>query len=371
MDEKYRNGFHRSLQVERNYNALWPQGQDGDPTILSFDSYHHRVGCSGHPLDVQHRSSSKSEMQLQDKSSNEEIRKPGRISEENGVDPCEKIGGNGGLEGGNCSNHGKSLILRSEGERQELLFRGINSWKDRRIESREQRGIQYNQTSSGRESKNDEIDTFKCQNREKIQRLLPILGPVLRIGALVGSSWKEDYPKTSCYFVLPDSKPRWKIDKTMPLLSYDNRLDLSGNNPTLEVEMIENESDRFRIAKFLGIEIQSDDLQKDDIYRYLLDIAQCGFNHIIIFGSDFCDLFFLDCYERVFRWEAMTNVLWFFGSFFNAISEEPVPWGVSLDGTVWELSDLNSPEEHPVSDKKKSKKKSKKKGKNKNQNNRH
>ncbi|PKK78268.1 hypothetical protein RhiirC2_730176 [Rhizophagus irregularis] len=156
----------------------------------------------------------------------------------------------------------------------------------------------------------------------------------------------------------------------MSLLSYDNRFDLSGNNPTLEVEMIENEQDRCRIAKSLDIEIQSGDLQKDNIYRYLLDIAQCGFNHIIIIGSCYCDLFFLDCYERVFRWEAMTNMLWFFGSFFNAISEKPVPWGVSLDGTVWELSDLDSPEEcnsHPVSDKKKSKKK----GKNNNQKKRH
>lgn len=359
MDEKDRNGFHRSLQAGGNCNALWPRGQDGDPTIWSFDSYDHRVGCNGPSLDVQHKSTPKSEM-----------RKPGRISEENAVGPCEKIGGNGELEGGNSSSHGKSHILRSEGERQELLFRGINSWKDRKSERREHRDIQNDQTSRGRESKNDENNVFKCQNRGKIQRLLTILGPLFRVGTLEGASWKENYPKTPCYFVLPDSRPKWKINESMSLLSYDNRFDASGNNPTLEVEMIENEPDRFRIAKSLDIEIQSGDLQKDNIYHYLLDIAQCGFNHIIIIGSCYCDLFFLDCYERVFRWEAMTNMLWFFGSFFDAISEKPVPWGVSLDGTVWELSDLDSPKEcnsHPVSDKKKSKKK----GKNKNQKKRH
>src|SRR5579862_205011 len=98
-----------------------------------------------------------------------------------------------------------------------------------------------------------------------------------------------------------------------------------------------------RIAKSLDIEIQSGDLQ-DIVYRYLLNIAQCGFNHIIIIGSHYCDLFFLDCYERVFRWEAMTDVLMFFGSFFNIASEKPVPWGVLSDGSVF-LLDLDSSKE--------------------------
>ncbi|CAI2169636.1 3136_t:CDS:2 [Funneliformis geosporum] len=242
------------MQAEGNCNALWPRGQDGDPTIWSFDSYYHCVGCNSPSLDVQHKSTSKSEMQLQGKSSNEEIRKPGRISEENAVGPCGKITGNGELEGGNSSNHGKSHILHSEGERQELLCRGINSWKDRKNESREQRDIQHDRTSRKRESKNDENNSR--------------------------------YP--GGYF----------MERRLP---ENTVFDLSGNNLTLEVEMIENEPDRCRIAKSLDIEIQSADLQKDNIYQ------------------------------------------------------KPVPWGVSLDGTVWELSDLDSPEEcnsHPVSDKK-------------------
>lgn len=328
------------MQAEGNCNALWPRRQDDDPTIWSFDSYHHCVGCNSPSLNIQHKSTSKSEMQLQGKSSNEEIRKPGRISEENAVSSCRKITENGELERGNSSNHSKSHIFHSEGERQELLFRDINLWKDWKNESREQRDIQHDRTSRERESKNDENNVFKCQNREKIQRLLTILGPLFRVGTLKGASWKEDYLKIPCYFVLPDSRPKWRIDESMSLLSYDNRFDLSGNNLTLEVEMIENKLDRCRIAKSLDIEIQSTDLQKDNIYHYLLDIAQCGFNHIIIIGSCYCDLFFLDCYERVFRWEAMTKMLWFFRNFFNPISEKPVPWGVLLDGTVWELSGI-------------------------------
>jgi len=107
--------------------------------------------------------------------------------------------------------------------------------------------------------------------------------------------------------------------------------------------MIENESDRCRIAKSLNIEIRSAGLQKDYIYHDIMDIAQCGFNHIIIIGSCYCDLLFLDCYERVFRWDSMTDVLWFIGNFSKAVLEKPygkpygVPWGVSGDGTVWEL----------------------------------
>ncbi|CAG8562685.1 1178_t:CDS:2 [Funneliformis mosseae] len=141
MDERDRNRFHRSLQargiirdltkhyfmqIEGSCNASWPQGQGGD----SFDSYHHCVGCSSPSLERTAKSTSKSEMQLQGEFSNEEIRKPSRTSGENAVGPCGKITENGGGE--NSSNHGKSHIFRSEGERQELLFRGINSWKERR-----------------------------------------------------------------------------------------------------------------------------------------------------------------------------------------------------------------------------------------------
>ncbi|CAG8570041.1 9719_t:CDS:1, partial [Funneliformis caledonium] len=183
------------------------------------------------------KSTSKSQMQLQGEFSNEEIRKPSRTSGENAVGPCGQITENGGGE--NSSNHGKSHILRSEGERQELLFRGINSWKERRNERRENLGIQNERTSSERESKIDEKNVFKCPNREKIGRLLTILRPLFRVGTLEGSSWKEDYPKTSCYFVLPDSTPKWRIEASMSPLSYDNRFDSSGNNPTLVVEMIQ------------------------------------------------------------------------------------------------------------------------------------
>ena len=79
------------MQVEGSCNALWPQGQGGDSTIYSFDSNHHCVGCSSPSLDIQHKSTSKSEMQLQGKSSNEEIRKPSRISGESAVGPCGQI----------------------------------------------------------------------------------------------------------------------------------------------------------------------------------------------------------------------------------------------------------------------------------------
>jgi hypothetical protein len=59
-----------------------------------------------------------------------------------------------------------------------------------------------------RESKNDGINIFKCPNREKINELQTSLEPMLRVGTLEGSSWKENYPKTPCYFVLDDSKPK-------------------------------------------------------------------------------------------------------------------------------------------------------------------
>ena len=74
---------------------------------------------------------------------------------------------------------------------------------------------------------------------------------MLRVGTLEGSSWKENYPKTSCYFVFPDSKPKWKINASMFPVSIDNKFDSSGNNPSLVLDMFANESDRYRIANSL------------------------------------------------------------------------------------------------------------------------
>ncbi|CAI2161912.1 8690_t:CDS:2 [Funneliformis geosporum] len=354
MDESDNN---RSLQVKRSCT----QGQGGNSTICSFDSYNHCVGCSSPALNIQHKSTFKGETQLQVKSS--EI---SRISGENAVGSYGKITENDRGEEERSSNYNKSHILRSKGKLQVLLFLSLSSWTNER---RENTGIHDGRTSSERESKSNEDNVFKCRNREKNGSLLTILGPLFRVGTLEGFLWREDYPKTLCYLVVPNSTPKWRTDAFMSHLCNNNEDDSFGNNPTVAVEMIENQSDRYRIAKSLNIQLRNSDLRKDYIYDDVMSIAQYGFNHIIIIGTCYCDLLFLDCYERVFKWDAITNILWFFGNFFNAVSEKPVLWDVSSDGTVWELSDLDSPEEcnsHPASDKKK-----KKKGKKKNQKRHH
>ncbi|EXX75380.1 uncharacterized protein OCT59_017995 [Rhizophagus irregularis] len=253
---------------------------------------------------------------------------------------------------------------------QELLFQSITSWQVWRNEGIEKIGIRKCQKSIEAESGDDEINIFKCQNREKIDESL--LGPVLRVGALKGSSWKENYLKTPCYFVYPDSKPKWMTNTSMFPVSNDNRFDSSGNNLSLFLEMLENILNRYHIANFLDIKLlnlkSNDYLQKDNIRLYAMNIALCGFNHIIIIGETYCGLLFLDCYGHIFQWDAMADALVFYGNIFEGVlgKSHGVLWGVSGDGSVWKLSDLNLPEEcnsHPVSNKKKSKKK----GKNKNQ----
>ncbi|RGB42250.1 hypothetical protein C1646_810091 [Rhizophagus diaphanus] len=238
----------------------------------------------------------------------------------------------------------KFHIFRSEEENQELLFRGIASWQVWRNEGRENTGIRKCQGSIEAESGDDGINIFKCQNQKKIGESL--LGPVLRIGALEGSSWKENYPKTSCYFVYPDRKPKWTTNTSMFPVSIDNRFDSSGNNPSLFLEMLENVLDRYLIANFLDIKLQSiksdDHLQKDNIRLYAMDIALCGFNHIIVIGETYCGLLFLDCYGRIFKWDAMTDALVFYGNIFKESlgKSRGVLWGVSGDGSVWELSGI-------------------------------
>ncbi|CAI2177503.1 2285_t:CDS:2 [Funneliformis geosporum] len=161
-----------------------------------------------------------------------------------------------------------SCISGEKGQHQELLFRNINLWQ------------------AGRNERRDEINVFQCPNREKIEGLQKLLGLVFRV------------------------------------VSSSNRFDSFGNNLSLVVDMIVNESDRFRIATSLDIEIQSNDLRKDDIRYYIMEIALCGFNHIIVIGKCYCNLLFLNCYECVFRWDSMTDVLLLIRNF-KAVSEKP------------------------------------------------
>jgi hypothetical protein len=101
------------MQVEGSCNALWPQGQGSDSTICSF------VTVWMH-LDVQHKSTSKSEMQLQGTSSNEEIRKPSRISGENAVGSYGQITENGGEDSVNLTFSARKENVKN------YFFRGIN-----------------------------------------------------------------------------------------------------------------------------------------------------------------------------------------------------------------------------------------------------
>src|SRR4051812_39299411 len=142
------------MQVSGNCNALWHQGQIGDSTIYSFDSYCHCVGCSGPALKAHHKSTFK-----------KEIHGPNCISEENAIDPCRQDSGN--EEGGeSLSNYDKSHIFHSKDENQELLFRGITSGQVWSNDRRKKTGIRKGQGSIGGESKDDGINIFNCPNQE-------------------------------------------------------------------------------------------------------------------------------------------------------------------------------------------------------------
>jgi hypothetical protein len=277
------------MQVSGNCNILWYQGQISDSTIYSSDSYCYCVKCNSPTLKVNHKSTFK-----------KEICKPNCISEKKAIGPCRQNSENEEGEE-SLSNYDKSHIFHLRDENQELLFQGITEGQVRSNDRRKKTGIQKGQGSIKGKSKDDGINIFNCPNQEKIEELQTLLGPMLRIGTLEGSSWKENYLKTLYYFVFSDSKPKWRFSTFMFPVSIDNKFDSSGNNPSVVLDMFANESDCYRIANSLDIEIQSSDLQKNNIRLYAKEIALCGFNHIIVIGKTYCGLLFLDCYGRVFK----------------------------------------------------------------------
>jgi hypothetical protein len=211
-----------------------------------------------------------------------------------------------------------------------------------------------------KEEKNQEYVNVREASKQRVEMMKSIFSNVKTEKKLTNHCWgqcsesvplralhgKKTTRKRGVILYYPDSKPKWTTNTSMFPVSNDNRFDSSGNNPSLFLEMLEDVLNRYHIANFLDIKLlslKSDDyLQKDNIRLYAMNIALCGFSHIIVIGETYCGLLFLDCYGRIFQWDAMADALVFYGNIFEGVlgKSRGVLWGVSGDGSVWELSGI-------------------------------
>jgi hypothetical protein len=95
------------------------------------------------------------------------------------------------------------------------------------------------------------------------------------------------------------------------------------------------------IVSIIVIEIQSE-IPPEDLVDDMEYVKWCGFDHIIIIGSVYCGILFVDCYGRLFKWDSMEFLLWPLGNYLkDSRLRLDVAWGISgrngNDGVLFEV----------------------------------
>ncbi|CAG8751632.1 3361_t:CDS:2, partial [Dentiscutata erythropus] len=116
------------------------------------------------------------------------------------------------------------------------------------------------------------------------------------------------------------------------------------NNTLMVVDTFKDESSRRHLASSIGCELPVSSDDPKELTYYMTNVAQFGFDHIIIIGEIENGMIFLDCYGRVFQWEEECQMLWPLG---NSLEEtmsndekNQVPWYWEYDGAVYEFKEL-------------------------------
>ncbi|CAG8657325.1 1059_t:CDS:2 [Ambispora leptoticha] len=316
-----------TFQIRENCGSVRSGGQDGKPSSLSTDSNDNSMGRNMPSLDVLCQSA------LQEAN----ITNADRI-------PCKEFGTlsredcKDGTNPSRPSSDSKSHILEAKRKNSEVHVRRVNSLRT------SGNGTQDISTSIEDENNEDITMGFKaCPNQRTIEELQASFGKLCRIGTMGGITWTTEIPTKSCCLVLAHTYhtqgARSTIDgqesmsQVSKCVGQDETL---CNNKLVVVDTFANDSDRRRLASFIGCELPSD-------------------------SGDPKGLVY--CYGRVFLWEDMSQMLWPMG---NSLEEAKLNngkdnlfWVVENDGIVYEFK---LPPEHIYTTTKKGKsKKSKEK----------
>ncbi|RIB18534.1 hypothetical protein C2G38_2036830 [Gigaspora rosea] len=329
--------------TRENYGSIRTEGQNNKPALLSESSNDNSMGRNISSLDVLCQSTLPEIYNT--KSSCISCKESGALSRKD----CED-----GAKYTISSPDNKSLVLETKRENCEVHVRCLNSF---RTSDKGDKEILETNTRNKSEEHIDITAEFRaCPNQTTIENLQASFGKLFRIGTLGGTAWTKEIPTKPCHYVLAhssltqDTRGTTDDQGSMSLVSkYDEQNDAFCNNTFMVVDTYANDSDRRKIASFIGCELPSDSGDPKGLELYMMWVAKFGFNHIIIIGEIDYGMIFLDCYGRVFLWEDMSQMLWPMG---NSLKEarlndgkDNLYWIVLNDGTVEEFErSLESPE---------------------------
>ncbi|CAG8637672.1 692_t:CDS:2 [Paraglomus brasilianum] len=168
----------------------------------------------------------------------------------------------------------------------------------------------------------DIAESFKyCPDQRAIHLLQASFGKLSRIGTLGGTTWTKKIQTKPCRLVLAHpcitEETRRTIEGLRSMSQMSERIEQDEslrNNTLMVVDTFKDESSRRHLATSIGCDLPVNSDDPKELTYYMTNVAQFGFDHIIIIGEIENGMIFLDCYGRVFQWEEECQMLWPFGN---------------------------------------------------------
>jgi hypothetical protein len=170
---------------------------------------------------------------------------------------------------------------------------------------------------------------------------------LFRVGVLAGKEWTTKSSPEKCRLVHAHSLPQGFDCKGsvlyVRLCEREDSGKIEYSDTPILVDTFKNRSDRHNIVTSIcgGNPIDIDKDPKELSY-YIESIAEFGFNHIIIIGEVEYGILFLDCYERIFTWSDMCQMMFPLGTLEEApktlIEKNRLTW-FEQNGIVYEYTE--------------------------------
>jgi hypothetical protein len=178
------------------------------------------------------------------------------------------------------------------------------------------------------------IKLSNCSNSRRIETLEAQFGKLFRIGSLGGYDWTDKIPLQPCRLVHAHSRTTQESSSTIEcqgtvchLRVYDrtNCFSSGSNNLPNSLILVDTfeKSVRSQIATFIGCKVNTNSDPKELVY-YIANVAELGFNHIIIFRETDYGMIFLDCFGRVFIWEDTCQMAYLLGYSLEEAQKHPI-----------------------------------------------
>ncbi|EXX62174.1 uncharacterized protein OCT59_019539 [Rhizophagus irregularis] len=184
-----------------------------------------------------------------------------------------------------------------------------------------------------------DIKLSNCSNCREIESLEAQFGKLFRVGSLCGYDWTGEILSQPCRLVHAHSRTTQESTSAIEcqgtvrhlrVCDRTNCFSSGSNNSPNSLILVDTfeKSGRSQIATFISCKVNTNSDPKELVY-YIANVADFGFNHIIIFGETYYGMIFLDCFGRVFIWEDTFQMAYPLGDSLKEAQNN------SIEGIAW------------------------------------